>query len=244
MLLRSLFLSCAATFAFVATPLAFAQSEDATLRAPEATYVMTEAPDDHVVGSEDAAILMHVYASVTCPHCGDWFSKDYPRVKAELIDTGKVRFIFRALPTEPAQLAMAGFLLAECAPSEDYMDVITYQMENQEAIFAAAKLGQAKTAYDKIAKLAGMETDEAVAACFANPDMLEHIALNQSRATAAKVSGVPAVYVNGQPYPGEATAESLIKVLTQMDADGLTALPDDLPVAAPHDHSGEDHSNH
>ena len=37
-------------------------------------YVFTEAPEDHVLGDEQAPITMIVYASVTCSHCSDWFT--------------------------------------------------------------------------------------------------------------------------------------------------------------------------
>jgi len=103
-------------------------------------FALSEAPDDHVIGSDTAPITMIGYFSVTCPHCSDWFTNEWPSVKKELVEAGKMRFILRELPTAPAQLSMIGFMMAECAPAEDYYKVIEYQMENQKQIFKQAPI--------------------------------------------------------------------------------------------------------
>ena len=123
-------------------------------------FALNEAPDDHVMGSDKAPITMIVWASVTCPHCGDWFTNEWPSIKKELIETEKMRFVFRPLPTAPAQLSMIGFMMAECAPSEDYFKLVEYQMENQKMILEQAQKGEARAEYDKIGKLAGLETQD------------------------------------------------------------------------------------
>lgn len=212
---------------------------DIPARITETVYM--EAPDDHVLGRDDAVQTLIVYASVTCPHCRDWFSEEWPKVKTELVEGGTLRFVFREYPTAPAELALTGFMLAECAPVEDYFDVIEYQMENQDEIFEAAKAGKAREAYDEIAKRAGMDDVDAIGACLGNPDMYAHIQDNNQRAALGKIRGVPAFFINGEPYGGPQDADSLIELITDMDAKGLTALPEDLVQSSTVDHSGHNH---
>jgi len=195
------------------------------LPAKDVPFSLTEAPDDHVLGSDKAPITMIVWASVTCPHCSDWFTNEWPSIKKELIETEKMRFVFRPLPTAPAQLSMIGFMMAECAPEENYFDLIEYQMENQKNIFAQAEKGEAKAAYDKIGKLAGLETEEDIQACFNKTEKLAHIQTNSERATGAAVQGVPAFYINGDVYKGKQDAESLTKLILDMNEKGLSKLP-------------------
>jgi protein-disulfide isomerase len=192
-------------------------------------FALTEAPDDHVLGSETAPITMIVWASVTCPHCSDWFTNEWPSIKKELIEPGKIRFVFRELPTQPAQLAMVGFMMAQCAPEEDYFSVIEYQMENQKMIFEAAEKGEARAEYDKIGKLAGLENEADINACLADQDKLAHIHTNSDRANGAAIKGVPAFYINGESYEGEQDAKTLINLIKTMDEKGLSALPTSLP---------------
>jgi len=167
----------------------------------------SEAPNDHVLGSKDASTTMIVWASVTCPHCGDWFANEWPLVKSELVETGKLRFIFREFPTAPPELSMTGFRLANCAPTADYMSMIEYQMEHQDEIFKAAR----------------METDEAISTCLRNPDITANIKDNVDRATLAKVNGVPAFLINGQAYTDKQDAQSLIKLISEIDETALSA---------------------
>lgn len=224
-------LSVAALGSFSAS--AQSQTPD-TLPATVTDYVSIEAPDDHTVGSEDAAITMIVWASVTCPHCANWFTNDWPVVKRDLVDTGKMRFVFREFPTAPPQLAMTGFRMAECAPTEDYMSIIEYQMENQDMIFEAARDGRGQEVYTKIAKLAGMEGNDAISTCLRNPDITSHIVVNADRAKLAGIKGVPGFLINGDHYSGETDAKSLVLLISDMDEKGISTLPKDIKPAAKH----------
>lgn len=209
-----------------------AQNSD-TLPAHVVNFATTEAPDDHVTGNENAAITLIVWASVTCPHCGQWFSEEWPIVKSELVETGKLRVVFRPFPTAPAELSMTGFRLAECAPTEDYMSIIEYQMENQKAISEAAREGRAPEVFTEIAKLAGMETSEAITTCLKNPDITAHIIDSTNRAKLAKVKGVPTFLLNGEAYKGKQDAKSFVALINDMYEKGLSTIPkDDAPSKA------------
>ena len=192
-------------------------------------YTLTEAPDDHVLGDDKAPITMIVYASVTCSHCADWFTNQWPAVKKDLVEGGKIRFVLRPLPTPPAQMSMVGFMMAECAPKEDYFDVVQYQMENQLMMFKQAEIGKVREEYDKVARLAGLEDEAAIQACFQDLEKLKHIHTSGDRATAAKVQGVPAFFINGDNYKGDQSADALTKLILEMSEKGQSKLPTTLP---------------
>ncbi len=225
---------------FAVWPMAAAAQMD-PMPTPDEATIFAEAEDDHVLGADDAPITMIVYASVTCSHCGEWFSKEWPKVKSDLVETGKVRFVMRELPTAPVQLSMLGFIMAECAPEDRYFEVIEYQMREQAHIFAQAKAGKAKAEYDKIAKMAGLEDEAAIQACFNEPANMEHIAMSQIRAQKAGVEGVPAFYINGAAYGGAQDADSLLELIELMEASGITELPKSHLKSAKDGHEGHNH---
>lgn len=222
---------------FIGAP-AWAQ-DNTEVPARVSDYVFTEAPDDHVIGADDAVQTIITYASVTCPHCGSWFTEEWPVVKTELVETGLIRFVFREFPTAPAALSMTGFMMANCAPAEDYFEIIEYQMENQAQIFKDAQEGRGREAYNKIAAKAGMMDDDAINACLTNPDMAAQIQDNSARANLGNVKGVPAFFINGQLYNGQQDAKTLVELIKEMDARGLTALPDNIVAKDAHD--GHEH---
>jgi len=115
-------------------------------------------------------------------------------------------------PNIPAHISETIFV-----QTDQYFDIIEYQMENQQQIFKDAREGRAKEAYDKIAAKAGMTEPEAVAACLGNPDILRHIQDNVQRARLGGVEGVPAFFINGQLYKGPSDADSLIDLVKTLD---------------------------
>ena len=233
-----LFLLSTALLVALGTTTASAQEAD-PLPVRVTDFAKTEAVDDHVIGSQDAANTMIIWASITCSHCSKWFSEEWPAVKKDLVETGKLRVVFREFPTAPGALAMTGFMMAECAPTEDYMSIIEYQMENQKEIFKAAEEGRGQEIYSKIAKMAGMETTEAIETCFRNPDIEAHIFDNQNRADVAEIKGVPGFLINGQTYKGAQDAESLTALITAMDERGISVIPKDIAPAKAH--AGHEH---
>ena len=72
---------------------------DKALNGPPIAELMADGPlGERVLGSPNAPITVIEYASLTCPHCAHFQKEVFPRVKKELIDTGKIRFIVREFP--------------------------------------------------------------------------------------------------------------------------------------------------
>ena len=59
-------------------------------------------PDDMAIGSPNAPVTLIEYASSTCPHCAEFHETVWDQLKTNYIDTGRVRFVFREFPTDPA----------------------------------------------------------------------------------------------------------------------------------------------
>jgi len=172
-------------------------------------HVFTRAPDDHVVGNAMAPNTVIIYASVTCPHCASWFETEWPKFKAEQIDTGKTLMIFREIPTPPQQIAAYGFIIANCAPEEKYMDHIVYQMNQQSDIFAKLEAGDSKGVYDDLTARADLTTPEQIDACFQDGSHVERINRASQRMTGAGANTVPTFVINGALFQGDTTADGL-----------------------------------
>jgi len=64
-------------------------------QAQTAGDIDTSIVQEMALGDENAPITMVEYASYTCPHCRTFHKDVFPQLKADYIDTGKVRFIYR-----------------------------------------------------------------------------------------------------------------------------------------------------
>lgn len=155
-----------------------------------------EVVGDHAIGNPDAPITVVEYASVTCAACKNWHDAVYTDLRKKYIDTGKVRFVFREFPTPPENLAVAGFLIANCAPEDKFFPLISLQFDRQRELINSANQGRAREEYGALAKVAGMSTAE-YDACLQDED--ERARLDSVIRTAQErgVGKTPTFYING-----------------------------------------------
>jgi len=174
-------------------------------------YMLSEAPTDHTMGSIDAPDTLILYASNVCPHCGSWFANDWPIVKSELVETGKLRLVFRPLPSAPIDLSLTGFLMAECAAADTYMTVIEDQFTRQSTILGAKDGATIKAQYDAIARVAGLEDPAAIAECLGTEAHFDTLQTSANRAGAAGITGIPSFIFNGEIMSGDNDAAAIMR---------------------------------
>src|ERR1700678_3074760 len=84
---------------------------------------------DRVLGNAAAPVTMQEYFSLTCTHCAAWSAQVFPEVKAKLIDTGKLRYIYRDFPLD--QVALTAAMVARALPPERYEAFVTALLASQ-----------------------------------------------------------------------------------------------------------------
>ena len=52
--------------------------------------------DDAVLGSPDAAVAIVEFSDFQCPYCKRFHDQTFAQLKEAYVDTGKVRYFFRA----------------------------------------------------------------------------------------------------------------------------------------------------
>ncbi|GLQ19332.1 thioredoxin domain-containing protein [Algimonas porphyrae] len=209
-MIRAALLSAFATAVLATAPAHAQYSTPIPDETPATEYIYAEAPTDHVIGSVDAPHTMILYASNVCPACGHWFANHWPIVKTELVETGRLRLVFRPMPTEPVQLSLTGFLMAECAPKGEYITVIEDQFARQTTILGMVQNRiSPKPEYDAIAMGAGLQSDEAIQACLSDPDMMAAVRQKADWASAADIHAVPSFIFDGEVMDGDHNADAI-----------------------------------
>lgn len=177
--------------------------------AQSASKLMEPQPlPDMVLGDAAAPVTIVEYASMTCPHCADFHNKTLPALKEKYIDTGKVKLILREFPFDPR--AAAAFMLARCAPQDQYFPMVGVLFQQQQ-VWVAAK--DAKEPLLQIAKLAGFTQDK-FEACLKNQELLDKIRAGFDKA--AKEYGVestPTFFINGEKTTGTMSLEAMSKLI-------------------------------
>ena len=153
---------------------------------------------EFVLGNPNAKVTVVEYASVTCPHCAKFFTETFPTLKKDYIDTGKIKYIYRDLPTPPRELSFAASQLARCVPNNKGMNMIEMLFKNQEAWMSAPD-----TTLRGYAMLSGMSSAD-FDACMKNEAIYKELNQAVDRASNVyKVESTPTFFVGETKVAGE-----------------------------------------
>ncbi len=163
---------------------------------------------DMALGPADAKVTITEYASMTCPHCAAFNEQVFPKIKAEYIDTGKVRYIFREFPLDIK--AAAGSMLSRCIANGDpnkYFAVTDLLFKSQSDWV----MKNTTESLTRIGKQAGLSQQQ-VEDCLKDQALLDKIAADQKYASdVLKVDSTPTFYINGEKIKGETSFDEFAK---------------------------------
>ncbi|KAF0173737.1 MAG: DsbA family protein [Hyphomonadaceae bacterium] len=181
---------------------------------------------DMALGPEDAKVTVIEYASLACHVCKDFHADIWPQLKANYIDTGKIRFIFREFPTGQPQIAAAEHLLARCMSStpDQYFKAVEMFFEQQTAVFEAAGANQVREKLLELARTGGL-SEEQFTQCIADPEQVARLnKVAEEGDKQFKITGTPTIIINGAVIENTAanpyTYERLSKLIDEKLAAG------------------------
>lgn len=166
---------------------------------------------------EGAKVTVVEYASVTCHVCAAWQNENWAGFKAAWIDTNKIRYVFREIPTPPTNVAVAGFAIARCAGDDKYFDVVHSLMSTQGEWQAG---GDPRDTLFRVGNGAGLSNDQ-ITACITDEAALKAADERSRAAVAAGVQGTPTFFVNGVKIetPGSQSGTSLADLSAAIEAE-------------------------
>ena len=167
-----------------------------------------------ILGNPDAPILMAEYFSLSCSHCANFHHGAFKDIKANWIDTGKVRFEMRDFPLRgPAIYAHA---LARSVPANAYSGMIDILFKKQRD-WAASEDPLGELA--RIARIAGIGQD-AFTEIVQNRPLLEGIvAIAQNGYNKFNINSTPSFVINeDRVLRGSGDYNRFLSVLNEISA--------------------------
>lgn len=171
--------------------------------AEEQAEVDTSSIVDMVQGAEDAPVTVIEYASYTCPHCANFHAGPYKQLKADYIDTGKVRFIYREVYFD--RYGLWASMIARCGGPEKFFGITDLIFKGQSDWARAGGPTEIVDALRKIGRLAGIDKDQLETCLQDGAKAQTLVAWYQQNAEEHDISATPSFIVNGkkvtnQPY--------------------------------------------
>ena len=155
------------------------------------------------VGDPSGVVVIE-YGSLTCPHCAHFDKDVWPAFKANYVDTGKVRYIFREYSRN--KLDVAAFMLARCTGDDKAFAAIQLLFANQEQwAFVEKPIDALATTL----RPTGM-TRDALIACLNNQAMANSLVqIAQSADEKYNIQGTPTFIIDGKIYGGALSIDDL-----------------------------------
>ena len=155
--------------------------------------------DERSLGRADAPVTAIEYFSLTCSHCGAFHRDTWPRVKRELVETGRVRMVFRDFPLD--EISLRAHAVARSFPADRYEPFISALFATQDR-WAYARGVDHKSEIGKIAAMAGMSTDTFNAAWADDALARAILEARQKGEAEHQVSATPTFIIGAQKLPG------------------------------------------
>jgi protein-disulfide isomerase len=164
---------------------------------------------ERAIGNPQARQTATECFSLTCPHCADFALKSLPELKANLIASGRLRWVFYDFPTDIAALQAA--MVARYLPPERYEPFVDTLFARQDHwVFGA---GSVSDGLWPLAGDAGMDrpTFEQALADDGLRNWIVGRALDAERQW--HIDATPSFMINGRLYKGALSAKQFATIL-------------------------------
>jgi protein-disulfide isomerase len=198
-------LVCAAALAVSS---ALAQSPPQPEGTADMIKVLQPGPLPELAMGDPSGVVVVEYGSLTCPHCAAFSKEIFPQLKAEYIDTGKVRYIFREFARNT--LDVAGYVLARCIGDDKAFAADELLFAQQDKWAFVDKPLEPLIAAMRPAGLSQEKANE----CLKDQKLADAIvAITKHANDDVKISGTPTFVIDGKVYGGELTFDQLKSIL-------------------------------
>lgn len=161
-------------------------------------------------GDPLAKVTVTEFFSLTCTHCAAFARETMPQVEKDLIQPGKVRFVYHDFPLD--QVALTAAMVARYLPPAQYYPFISALFASQDR-WAFARGANNTEEIWKLAALAGMSRDTFNDA-ISDGDLRDWILKQQqSDQDLFKIDSTPSFVIDGKKYAGEMSYDAFRKLL-------------------------------
>jgi len=174
--------------------------------------------DDHILGDASASLTIVAYEDYQSRLCGTFARVEFPTIKEQYIDTGKVRWVFRHYPLADNERAGPAARAAECADDQGYF------FEYRDLIYDTTDaVGDAILTDEQLDNHADtLELDKTDFDACTDDDNIKRSRVQQDVKSGAAlgINDLPAFFIEDELISGFQTAEKLSKIIDRHLNDG------------------------
>jgi protein-disulfide isomerase len=152
-----------------------------------------------VLGNPDSKVEVIEYASFTCPHCAAFAQNQFVSIKANYIDTGLIKFVYRDVYFDRFGLWAA--MIARCGNNTDRFFGLTEMLyEQQRDWLEGGDPATIASNLKTMGKVAGLD-DAAIEACTTDAAYAQGLVdWYTKNAERDEITSTPSFLINGAKY--------------------------------------------
>tara|TARA_B100000963_G_scaffold22253_1_gene16668 strand:- start:2609 stop:3202 length:594 start_codon:yes stop_codon:yes gene_type:complete len=163
-------------------------------------------------GNSNAKVTVKVFSSLTCPHCANFHTAIFSKLKKEYIDKGLVKFEHHAFPLDLA--ALNAEIIVRCASDNKKKFQLLDKMYIKQKVWA---VGSDINKINGLIKQIGSEFDlseNTMNSCLKNENVQDDILNQRIKAQKKyKIESTPTVIINEKKYTGKVDYQSFKKII-------------------------------
>lgn len=174
--------------------------------AQEAGEIDTSTVVEMVLGNPDAAVEVIEYASFTCPHCAAFHANQFQELKANYIDTGLIKFVYREIYFD--RFGLWASMVARCGGEMRFFG-ISDMLYDQQREWIAGGQDPALIAGNlrRIGLTAGLDGAQ-VDACLSDPTTAQTlVAWFEENSARDEITSTPSFIINGEKFSNMAYSD-------------------------------------
>jgi protein-disulfide isomerase len=156
----------------------------------------------HTLGQGTAKITMVEFGDYHCGYCRLYENETFPKLKAEFVDSGKLRYAYRHTVSVGGQQTVAVSNAATCVADQgkfwDFHNLLFSQQERWIGLQPGAQLNSTLAG---LAQQIGVKQDQ-LASCLTAQPHAKKIEADIAAASAFGITGTPSFVINGYEFTG------------------------------------------
>ena len=164
------------------------------------------------IGSPNAKVVVKVFSSLTCPHCADFHTEIFNKLKKDYIDKGEVKFEHHPFPLDLA--ALNAEIIIRCQTNNDIKFKLLEEIYIKQKSWA---IGSDINKINDLIKKVGSNFDlseDKMNSCLKNNNAQDEI-LNQriDAQKKYKIESTPTIIINEKKYTKKVDYKTFKKVI-------------------------------
>ncbi len=169
--------------------------------------VVSEKPEDVILGNEAAPATIYMYASYQCSYCRYFFSRTYPELKSNYLDNGQLKLVVKWLDFGAQPQMLQALQAAICISRYGIYDKFHELLIVNPGVIFTEEFDQL---LDDI-----MQHNPTIAECILNNSNYAYLRENIREFRGNKLTGTPTFVINNRVYTGYYSYKSFNKIISK-----------------------------